>query len=86
MLGEWKARQLPNPDPNYYFDPKPANFYPMGGIAIENWTINEGLFFDNFIITHSLQAAWNFAKYTFEPKFQRELEHEKLPPKRLDEL
>jgi calnexin len=65
--GPWKARQLPNPD--YFEDASPAqNVAPMGALAIEVWTINAGIVFDNFAIAHSLADAFAFADETFTVK------------------
>jgi hypothetical protein len=65
--GPWKARQLPNPA--YFEDFTPARgLAPMAGIAVEVWTINAGIHFDNFVIAHSLSDAFAFADETFSLK------------------
>ena len=40
----------------------------MAGIAVEVWTTNAGIFFDNFVVTHSLEDAFKFADTTFSLK------------------
>ena len=50
-------------------DTSPAsNLAPMAGIAVEVWTTNAGIFFDNFVVTHSLEDAFKFADTTFSLK------------------
>jgi calnexin len=64
--GEWKAKQIANP--NYFFDERPADMAPMSGIAVEVWTTNAGIHFDNFVVADNLDAAFAYAEETFVPK------------------
>lgn len=43
------------------------------GIAIEVWTTNAGIHFDNFLVATSLPEAFSFADKTFVPKSKLEL-------------
>eukprot|EP00898_Chlorokybus_atmophyticus_P003345 jgi/Chlat1/4010/Chrsp26S04079 len=65
--GEWKPRQILNP--NYFEDPHPHNFEPIVAAAIEIWTMNKGITFDNFLITHDEEVAKDFRAKTWQEKF-----------------
>jgi hypothetical protein len=67
---EWKAKQIPNPF--YHRDANPAIVAPMSGIALELWTTNAGVHFDNFLITRQLDTAFEYADSTFVKKSERE--------------
>lgn len=78
--GEWKPRQIPNKD--YFFDGEPAKgLAPMAGIAVEVWTINGGIHFDNFLVAESQAAAFAFADTTFKQKSEMEGKKEKKEKK-----
>ena len=64
--GKWKPRLIPNPD--YYHDPTPAKMTPIGGIGIELWTMSDGIYFDNILITDNLGLADLLARETFDLK------------------
>jgi hypothetical protein len=63
----WEPRTIPNPD--YFYDSHPSYLAPIAGIAVEVWTTNAGIHFDNFVVTDSLEDAFKFVKYTFDNKF-----------------
>lgn len=44
----------------------------MIALAVEVWTINAGILFDNFVIGHSIEDAFDFARETFVVKHQAE--------------
>ena len=78
--GTWYPKQIENP--NYYTDLTPAmNLAPMAGIAIEVWTTTAGILFDNFVVSTSIDAAFNFADATFKLKQEAEM---KKPDKKKD--
>lgn len=78
--GPWKPRQLPNP--NFFEAQHPANsIAPIGAIAIEVWTTNNGIVFDNFVIAKDLQDAFEFADLTTGPKSIAEKKQEDLEKK-----
>ena len=65
--GPWAPRKVPNPE--FFEDLTPAlTLAPIGALAIEVWTTNKGILYDNFYIGYSLDDAFAFAKSTFEPK------------------
>ena len=65
--GPWSPRKVPNPE--FFEDLIPAlTLAPIGALAIEVWTTNKGILYDNFYIGYSLDDAIAFAKTTFEPK------------------
>jgi len=65
--GEWKARMVPNPA---YFETN--NVYnsitPIRAVALELWTMSKDIYFDNFYIGNSVEAATDLAKATFALK------------------
>jgi len=59
--GEWKPRNIPNPD--YYEDASPlSNIGAIGAVAVEIWTMDEGYFFDNVVVTNSPEEAEEIRK------------------------
>lgn len=70
--GPWFPRLIPNPA--YYEEKHPERLPVMKGVAIEIWTLQEGIAFDNILITHDERCAEAFADATFRIKRQRELE------------
>ncbi len=64
--GVWKPRKIKNE--NYFVDNHPSNIAPMTGLAIEVWTTNGGIFFDNFVITRNIQDAFAVADQTWKLK------------------
>jgi hypothetical protein len=65
--GEWKARMVPNPA---FFETN--NVYnsitPIRAVALELWTMSKDIYFDNFYIGNSVEAATDLAKATFALK------------------
>merc|ERR1711998_609401 len=58
--GVWKPRRIANPE--YFEDTSPAlSMAPIKGLALELWTTNAGIHFDNFVISDSLETAFVFA-------------------------
>ena len=79
-VGPWTPRQIPNP--GYFEDLTPAvSMAPIAALAVEVWTINAGMHFDNFIIARSLADAWSFADETFVVKQKAESVKEKKEKK-----
>ncbi|KAI6654694.1 Calnexin-like isoform X2 [Oopsacas minuta] len=59
--GIWSPRQIPNP--NYFEESEPYfKLTPIAAVGFELWTMNEGIAFDNIILTDSLQAGNYFLK------------------------
>ena len=72
--GIWKPREIPNPD---YFELEKPNFEPISAIGIEIWTMQDGILFDNILITDNEKAAELSRGKTWKPKYQVEKEKEK---------
>ena len=68
--GVWAPKKIPNP--NYFLDNKPSNMAPITGLAVEVWTTNAGIHFDNFMVATTLDDAFKFADATFSPKSKLE--------------
>merc|ERR1712000_69649 len=65
--GVWAPRQIPNPA--YFRDGAPAkSIAPIGALAVEVWTTNAGINYDNFLITDSKDEAMQRAADTFSAK------------------
>jgi calnexin len=65
-LGVWKPRQVDNP--HYFEDETPYAMAPIGGIGIELWTMQNGILFDNIVLTGSPEVAASIAASAFEPR------------------
>lgn len=66
--GVWKARQIANP--GFFVD---DNLHRLGGaaiqgVAVEVWTMNGGMQFDNFLITRSEEEATAAYKQLTQPR------------------
>ncbi|KAL1508037.1 hypothetical protein AB1Y20_007633 [Prymnesium parvum] len=61
--GVWKPKQIPNP--NYFEDTEPHAMAPIGGIGIELWTMQNGILFDNILVSTDPSVAAELAKGTF---------------------
>jgi calnexin len=57
--GPWVARHIANPE--YFEDMNPFALHPMAALAIEVWTVNAGIHFDNFFVGFSLAEAFESA-------------------------
>ena len=89
-VGEWNPKQIPNPD---YFSEEthPEAFHtlvaPIGGVAIEIWTMSSGIHFDNIYVGNDISAAQEWAAASFGAKDAKEAEirKAKLASKRAEE-
>lgn len=74
--GEWKPRKIPNP--SYFEVSRPAKQLPVvGAVAVEIWTTNGGIVYDNFALGHSADDAKAFAKKFYEKKAVEEANKKK---------
>ncbi|RLN67575.1 hypothetical protein BBJ29_001983 [Phytophthora kernoviae] len=64
--GEWVPRKIPNP--SYFKDDHPARMDPIGALAVEVWTMTDGITFDNFWLGNDLKKAQEFAELMWAPK------------------
>lgn len=72
----WAPRKIKNPE--YFVDNSPVDsLAPIDSLAVEIWTTNAGIHFDNFVIAHSEEAVKEFTGKTFIPKHAAESVKEK---------
>lgn len=75
--GPWSPAQIPNPA--YFKDDNPySSIEPFSALAVEVWTTSAGIFFDNFLIADSLDAAFSVAQQTFAIKSKAEVTAEQI--------
>ncbi|KAG4998907.1 hypothetical protein JHK87_019979 [Glycine soja] len=72
--GIWKPRDIPNPD---YFELKKPDFEPIAAIGIEIWTMQDGILFDNILISKDDKIAESYRETRWKPKFTVEKEKQK---------
>jgi calnexin len=71
--GVWKPRKIPNP--KYFNDDKPlSNIGKVGGIALEIWTMDEGYYFDNVLVSNDADTAAQYREKYWKPKHDKEEE------------
>jgi len=75
--GKWVAPKIDNPDykgvwsprkvenPNFFVDERPHEVAPIGGLGIELWTMQDGILFDNILLTADPAVASGLAEKTF---------------------
>jgi len=73
--GIWKPQQIPNPD---FFELEKPEFEPIAAIGIEIWTMQDGILFDNILITRDEKVAEEYRAKTWKGKFSIEKEKQKL--------
>ncbi|CAF3954940.1 unnamed protein product [Adineta steineri] len=64
--GKWEARRIPNPD--YFEENHPFKLTPIGSVALELWSMVDGIVFDNFIITSDQALAKQYGDQIWYPK------------------
>ncbi|KAL3689544.1 hypothetical protein R1sor_015853 [Riccia sorocarpa] len=69
--GIWKPRDIPNPD---YFELEKPNLESIAAIGIEIWTMQDGILFDNVLVSHDEEEAKEYREKTWKPKFEAEKE------------
>jgi calnexin len=67
--GIWKPREIDNPD---YFELEKVNIEPIGAIGIEIWTMQDGILFDNILVTNDEAEAAAYRETTWKAKFDVE--------------
>eukprot|EP00252_Welwitschia_mirabilis_P025111 TRINITY_DN771_c0_g1_i1.p1 TRINITY_DN771_c0_g1~~TRINITY_DN771_c0_g1_i1.p1 ORF type:complete len:541 (-),score=124.75 TRINITY_DN771_c0_g1_i1:502-2124(-) len=72
--GIWKPRKIPNPD---YFELEKADLEPIAAVGIEIWTMQDGILFDNILITRDEKLAEEYRLKTWKVKFDVEKEKQK---------
>merc|ERR1711871_1703132 len=89
-IGVWTPAQIPNPE---YFSEEthPEAFHtlvaPIGGVAVEIWTMSSGIHFDNIYIGNDIIAAQEWAEASFGTKdaHEKRLLKEEAAKKRREE-
>ncbi|KAH7373238.1 hypothetical protein KP509_17G045700 [Ceratopteris richardii] len=71
--GIWKPQQIPNPE---YFELEHPDLEPIGAVGIEIWTMQDGILFDNILITTDETEASKIRETTWKVKFDAEKEDE----------
>ncbi|CAK9226050.1 unnamed protein product [Sphagnum troendelagicum] len=79
--GIWKPRQIPNPD---YFTVEKLHLEPISAIGIEIWTMQDGILFDDILVTHDEADAQKYRDKTWKPKFDAEKQREAMEDKEND--
>jgi hypothetical protein len=65
--GVWAPRKIENPD--FYNDTTPLKHIgKIGGVAIEIWTMDKDYYFDNLVITDSVEKAEKIPRGILEAK------------------
>ncbi|RZS23767.1 hypothetical protein BHM03_00056750, partial [Ensete ventricosum] len=72
--GIWKPQEIDNPD---YFELDKPDFEPIAAIGIEIWTMQDGILFDNILITGDEKVAESYRAETWKPKYEVEKEKQK---------
>lgn len=82
--GEWSPRKIPNPD--YFEDSDPVkSLADIGGVAVEIWTMSDGMVFDNILVTSDKAYAQELLENTWKlkslaQKTAQEIERAKMTP------
>lgn len=69
--GPWSPREIPNPE--FFNDTEPLKHIgKIGAVAIEIWTMGKDYYFDNLVVTDSVEEAAKVRSMTWEPKYKVE--------------
>jgi len=71
-IGVWAPKKIDNP--NFFVDESPHAVAPIGGIGIELWTMQNGILFDNLLLTNDAAVASKLAAETFLVRQAQETE------------
>lgn len=72
LQGIWKPSKIANPD--YFEDKQPlTNLGDIGAVAVEIWTMDEGYFFDNVLVTNKADKAAEYRTNYWQPKHEHEV-------------
>ena len=67
----WKPSKIANPD--YFEDKEPLkNLDPIGAVAVEIWTMDQGYYFDNVLVTNDAEKAKEYREKHWQPKHEVE--------------
>ncbi|CAA6659679.1 unnamed protein product [Spirodela intermedia] len=68
--GTWKAQEIPNPS---YFEIEKPDFEPIAAIGIEIWTMQDGILFDNILISDNEKVAESYRETVWKSKYQKKV-------------
>lgn len=72
LQGIWKPKKISNPD--YFEDETPLNnLGDIGAVAVEIWTMDQGYFFDNVLVTNKAEKALEYRTNYWQPKHEHEV-------------
>ena len=72
LQGVWKPKKISNPD--YFEDETPLNnLGDIGAVAVEIWTMDQGYFFDNVLVTNKADKAQEYRTNYWQPKHEIEV-------------
>lgn len=57
-------------NPYFFTDEHPHNLPKIGALAVEIWTTNAGIQFDNFLVSYDQASAFDYATKTWKSKYQ----------------
>lgn len=63
--GVWAPRKIDNPE---YFETERPDLETVAAVGIEIWTMQDGILFDNILVTHDEGAAAEYRETTWKPK------------------
>ncbi|KAH7278296.1 hypothetical protein KP509_38G034600 [Ceratopteris richardii] len=72
--GIWKARDIPNPD---YFHLVKPSLEPISAVGIEIWTMQDGILFDNILVTNDEELGKHYRDTEWKVKFDLEKAEQK---------
>merc|ERR1712164_168340 len=83
--GQWSPQQIENP--HFFKHENPAHHLsPIGALAVEVWTTNYEIRFDNFYVGRNIAKASTFASETFDMKAEAESNSERFLKKEKREI
>jgi len=79
--GEWKPRVISNPA-YYVHKPDDRRVSDIKGLAIDIWTMNKDVGFDNIYLGRNKETAFAFSQLSWQPKHVHEEKHSKKSSKK----
>lgn len=68
----WAPAKIANPD--YFEDKEPLkNLADIAAVAVEIWTMDEGYYFDNVLVSNDVLKAQEYREKYWAPKHEHEL-------------
>eukprot|EP00850_Spirogloea_muscicola_P008759 SM000047S16898 [mRNA] locus=s47:670493:674727:+ [translate_table: standard] len=67
--GVWAPRNIDNPE---WFELERPDLESIAAVGIEIWTMNDGMLFDNILVTHDEDVANEYLETAWRPKYDAE--------------